>query len=121
MRSYIIILLIGLFTFCSSPSNAKVAGLVKSTCTSKEAVLAIAELDKKSSQQGFELYKAFIKQGVCGILSVPTILQLEKLIHQYVDAENNKVEVWKVYNQEHYALLLAQHVTDIPNKKGQEI
>ena len=110
MRSFFIFLLVGLFIFCSSPANSQLVGVVKATCISEKVVLTVAKADEHSPTEGGEVFTHFLKAGKCGILIYPQIMPLEKKVHAYTDSKGEKTEVWKILNQNHYAIMAADLV-----------
>ena len=123
MRSFLNILLVGLFIFCSSPAYAdRIVGLVRATCNSSEAIMELAKADEKSVYRAGEIYTALMKAGMCGALPVPMMMELETKLHHYKDSKGVETDVWKIKNLKHWVIVATSYVQKVPleEKKKEE-
>jgi len=115
MRSFLNILLVGLFIFCSSPVYAdRIVGLVRATCNSSEAIMELAKADEKSVYRAGEIFTAFKKAGMCGALPAPMMMEFETKLHSYKDADGIKTDVWKIKNLNHWVIVATDFIREIP-------
>ena len=122
IRSYLLISLIGLLSLFARPafSESRTVGLVRATCTTPEAVMRLAKEDSTSVERAKQIFGAFVKAGICGSLPLPTMLELETKIHEYIDVEGVSSQVWKIKNFNHWTLIASSSVSVIPAEKKRE-
>ena len=110
LRSTFLISLIGLLCLFAHPAHSNLVGLIKATCISERVILAVAKADEHSATEGGEVFIHFLKLGKCGILTYPQVHPLEKRIHKYTASSGEETEVWKILDQDHYAIMAKEWI-----------
>ena len=80
-------------------------GLVIASCNTLESMAKIAALDKSSEVKAKHLFTSFMKEQKCGVHMPPVVVRLEKLEYEYTDTQGKSIQVWKIFQNNLWALI----------------
>jgi hypothetical protein len=116
MRRYLLVLFIFVLFLSTAVDAQQVThmGLVKASCKSLEAIKDIAEADKVSEKKATAIFYSYAQEEICGSYAQPRMAPLERKEGSYIDSNNHRTEIWKIYGVDFWALIKSKFVKKVP-------